>query len=198
MTAYHKHDLLPEILFDLPLKKRRELEKIFSALSAASFSNDHQFAKTLKMVKDKIIIQPVTFHEPIILDQYSREKNFLPGVDQMLAGNRRVFFILAEIKFDGSPELFKYRPGSYPHYSGNFPNIYQPLENKITFEVEFFTLIHKEQVMEGINKQLFLTKTFINSNNQFINRWNQSISWYIENRCASLKAHFINEGLITI
>ena len=148
--------------------------------------SEKSFNNTLSNLKNTVLVKPVSFEKPKIIDHYQIEKVFPRSYENPWGDTKRnVYVITVEIKFTGDNQLFQYRPNGYPHGS-EAPIIYQPSGKNILIEVDSINLGDKNKVFSEVHRKMSMTYQFINENNKFIENWNKTIEPTIEGK---LNAH---------
>ncbi|SHM85691.1 hypothetical protein SAMN05444360_11973 [Chryseobacterium carnipullorum] len=129
----------------------------------------------LKQIQEKLLWQEVEISDFKVIDHRSEKIKINQSWENPFPVNteEEVFFITLEAETTGSSELFNYSPVSFQIDSSMDPNIYDPTDNKIVLELKSKTL-DKKEIINQANKTLKLTKSFIESNNHWINDYNRS------------------------
>jgi hypothetical protein len=187
MTNYLEHATLPVIDFEFPGVKRKEIDELINNLKLKDINSDEKFENTLEAIKRKVLLNPVKFEKPKIIDHYQTEKTYPPSFDNMLGGTRQVFIVSVEYPFSGDTELFQYKPNGYSFGPGDMPYIFQPTGRSIVVEVESFSLDNKNKILEEAQRHMNLTFQFIDSNNTFIENWSYRIEPTIESQLRNHK-----------
>lgn len=168
--------------------RRRELNQLVGDLKLSEVKEDPQFARTTKRVKDAILLRPVTFQEPRIVDNSQVEKNFPPSYQNLFGGRRLVNVVTVEFKFEGSPELFNYMPSNI---SIGGTRVYQPGSGKvITVEVEL-SILDKALALNNAKEQMKTTFDIIDANNGQAQQWSASMESVIESALAAKRKELI-------
>lgn len=188
-TIYHSN--LPLIDYDFPKDYNQKIISYFNSLKYNDLKEISDFNKLLEELKRMFTLYPVRFGKPKIIGHREDEINLEASYDYPRAQKRKVFMIGIEIQFIGSLELFNYRPNGYNHGINDF-EIYQPYDNKISFEVTTVSISDKEKILEEAEKKMQLTYQFVNSNNKFVDDYNNIFKDFIESKLADYRNNLLN------
>jgi hypothetical protein len=181
------HGELGMIDFDLIPKKGEQLDRLIANLKLRELENEEQYQFTFTSIKRAIILKPVQFQQPRIIDHEQVERQVQASYLNPFSHKQKVFIVTVEIKIneDGSPELFEYTPNGYQ--VGGVTSVYQPNFNSITIDIEAPTLDNPNAIIEEANKKMELTYQFIRSNNATAERFNSTIEQTIESKLKAQK-----------
>ncbi|MCL4817477.1 MAG: hypothetical protein KJZ56_12660 [Flavobacteriales bacterium] len=190
MSSYISPMSLP-INSTLFSNKQKELNQLVGNLTLNEVKNDEQFTRTIKRIKEAILLKPVTFQEPKITGNYQIEKTVQPNYQDMWGGQRQVNVITVEFKFEGSFDLFGYSPNGLSFGSSSNMRVFQPdYGNVISVDIELQTL-DKIAALNSANAQMEMTFGVINGNNTQAQQWSTSIEPTIESLLATKRKELL-------
>ncbi len=187
-TIYHSN--LPIFDYDFPKVYTQKITSYINSLKYNDLKEISDFNKLLEDVKKMFTLFQVSFGNPKITNHREEEINIQASYEYPIAHKRNVFKINIEIQFIGSLELFNYRPNGYNHGVNDF-EIYQPYDNQISFEVTSVSLSDKEKIIQEAEKKMQLTYQFINSNNKFVDAYNNLFKDYIETKLSEYRNNLL-------
>jgi hypothetical protein len=173
-------------IFELFRSKEREYKDIIDNLQIDDVKEEKIFIKRKAGIKKQILLSPVSFKDPKIAGHHTEEREVDPCINP-LGGKRKVTIVEVEFPFDGSPELFEYRPDSVSYSD---PTVYLPSGNSIIVEVETATL-DKTNVQNLSRKNLALTISIINSLNGQIEGWSKRMESIIDETLAKKRTELM-------
>jgi hypothetical protein len=156
--------------------QHNQVTRIINNIIIQQVETEEQFKSSLQEIKEKVLLKPVIFKEPVVIGHVYGEKK-----------SRKVFTVDVEIQFTGSVGLFSYslRSSYLVHSSGR---VYQPEENRILIKVESPEIPEKDKIINKIEDQMQLTNEITKGNNAFIEGWNVKFATVIENKLKEHKA----------
>ena len=166
-----------QFIFELFRLKDRELQEILNNLKIEDVKEEKAFLRTKEKVKAQIIVNPIHFKEPKISNHRSELRNIDPYINP-LGGQRQVTIAEVEFSFDGSPELFGYRPESVSYSD---PTVYLPVGKSVKVDV-LTERLEKAAVLLQSNQQMRLTFDLINSINTQVESWSKGMEQQIDDR----------------
>jgi len=170
-TTFREYQFIHE-LFNA---KQNELQHIIDNLKVNDVKEGKAFEKTKEQIKRQILLQSVRFQDPRISDHRS-ELQPIPEYINPFGGQRRVTIVEVEFPFEGSEELFGYRPDQLTFSD---PTVYLPVGQTIKVEV-LLERLDKETALREANRQFSLTKNIINAVNTQAENWSKSIEHQID------------------
>lgn len=185
MTNFKSISELPTIDFELPKKRQNELENLINNLKYQEIDTEEKFKSTLQLLKNRILVNPVSFEQPKIVDHRQTEKDYPSNSPFQRGGRRNIFVVTVEVKFSGDVELFKYVPNGYSFGSNDIPYMYQPSGQSIRLEIDTPLLEQKDQILAEANRRLSITYNFVRRNSEYIETWNTSMGPTIEQKLSS-------------
>lgn len=188
-TIYHTN--LPLIDLDFPKVYNQKITRYINSLKYNDLKEISDFNKLLEEAKSIFTLYPVSFGKPKIIGHSEEEINVQANYEYPMAHKRNVFNINIEIQFIGSLELFNYRPNGYNH-GANDIEIYQPFDNKISFEVTSVSISDKEKIIQEAEKKMQLTYQFVNSNNKHVDYFNNIFKDFIESKLSDYRNNLLN------
>ncbi|MCI3935614.1 hypothetical protein MQX03_00265 [Chryseobacterium aahli] len=166
---------LPGHLFDL-------LQEQTNNIQYAEIDTPEKREEKLKEIKQKLLWQEVTIGDFNVVANRSETIPVAPSFSNPFNGQTaNVNIITVEAKITGNPELFDYSPQAIRFSSNMDNNIYQPIGDKITLEIQSSTL-DKKFILTEAKKKMTMTEYVIENNNKFITDYNRSFENTIEER----------------
>ena len=152
---------------------------------------DSNFEQTLSRIKKSILLTPVTFEEPKILDHRSEERQMQGNYQNPFSHHRQVITATVQFPFEGSAELFEYMPDGFA-FGGSSTRVYQPdYGNSITIDVEVDSL-DKELVLSKARKQMDTTFSLIKQINPTAENWSKTKEPQIDSKLKTKKEELDN------
>lgn len=164
-----------QFIHELFTAKQNELQHILNNLKINDVKEGKAFEKTKEQIKQQIMIQPVRFQDPRITDHRS-ELQPIPEYINPFGGQRRVTIVEVEFPFEGSEELFGYRPDQLTYSD---PTVYLPVGKSIKVEV-LLERLEKEAALREANRQFNLTKNIISTVNTEAENWSKNVEKQID------------------
>lgn len=117
-------------------EKQQLLKELTGNLKPNDVKEDAAFQKTSERIKKAILLTPVTFGEPKILDHRIEEKHSPGNYQNPFPHKRQVTIVEVRFPFTGSEELFRHSPSAFSLTSSDTV-VYQPdYDDSITVEAE--------------------------------------------------------------
>lgn len=166
---------LPGHLFDL-------LQEQTNNIQYAEIDTPEKREEKLKEIKQKLLWQEVTIGDFNVVANRSETIPVPPSFSNPFNGQTtNVNIITVEAKITGNSELFDYSPQAIRFSSNMDNNVYQPIGDKITLEIQSPTL-DKKFILAEAKKKMTMTEYVIENNNKFITDYNRSFENTIEER----------------
>ncbi len=166
---------LPGHLFDL-------LQEQTNNIQYAEIDTLEKREEKLKEIKQKLLWQEVTIGDFNVVANRSETVQIPPSFSNPFNGQTaNVNIITVEAKITGNSELFDYSPQAIRFSSNMDNNVYQPIGDKITLEIQSPTL-DKKFILAEAKKKMTMTEYVIENNNKFITDYNRSFENKIEER----------------
>lgn len=171
-STFHEFQLIMELF----RSKHNELQDIINNLKINDVKEDKTFIRTKERIKNQILLQPVRFQEPRVSDHRSELRKMVPNYIDPFGGQRQVTIAEVEFPFEGSEELFGYRPDSVSYSD---PTVYLPIGGSVKVEI-IIERLDKEAVLLQANREMSLTKNLINDINSQTENWSKSMDRQID------------------
>ena len=146
---------------------------------------DTNLSNTLNRIKKDVLLTPVTFGDPKILDHSSEERQMQGNFQNPFPHCRQVITARVEFPFEGSSELFSYMPDGYA-FGGSSTRVYQPDYGTITIDVEVDQL-DKDLMLSKARQQMDTTSSLIKQINPSAENWSKTKEPQIESALKSKK-----------
>lgn len=174
--------------YDLFSEKNRELKDEIGNLHIEDVK-DNRLDATIKRIKRQILLYPVVFKEPKIIDHQQSQKNERPNYNNPFGGNVTVNNVMVEFPFEGSPDIFGYNPSSGFHYSD--PVVYLPdSNNTVVIKVETHKL-DKDAVLNEARGKMQTTFNIISPVNAEVKAWTERTEPGIEDMIKQKKEELL-------
>ena len=166
-----------QFIMQLFVAKTNDLQEILNNLKIDEVKEDKAFKRTSERIKNAILLVPVRLQDPKIINHRSEMMNLDPYIYPM-GGQRQITIAEVQYPFEGSTELFHYRPDSV---SFSDPTVYLPVGNSIIIEVATERL-EKEPVLLQAHRQFGLTKSIISAVNIQVENWLKNMESQIDEK----------------
>ena len=166
-----------QLIDQLFVAKLNQLQDFLNSLKIEDVKEEKAFQRTKERIKHAILLVPVRFQDPKIVNHRSEMMNIDPYINPF-GGQRQINVVEVQYPFEGSEELFQYHPGSF---SFTDPTIYLPEGKSVTIEVTTERL-EKEPVLLQSNRQIGLTKSIINAINTRVETWSKILDNQIDEK----------------
>lgn len=152
---------------------------------------DANFDKTLSRIKKEVLLTPVSFSEPKILDHRTEQRQMPGNYQNPFSHNKQITTVSVDFPFEGSEELFRYAPNGY-RFGGSSTRVYQPdYGNSITIDVEVDQL-DKDLVLSKARQQMDTTFSLIKQINPSVESWSNTKEPQIEAALKNKKSELGN------
>lgn len=174
---------LPTINFELPGDLSDLLKHETNNIQHSEIDTPEKRELKLKEIKQKLLWQEVTISDFKVINHRSETIQVPRSFENPfpIGQKEEIFFVTVEATTMGNSELFDYQPQSFRFSPNMDNNVYQPINNKITLEIQSKTL-NKEEIIKEANKKMIFTNVLIENNNQYIIDYNKSFENTIEER----------------
>src|SRR5258707_6038296 len=126
---------LPDIR-ELFSHKDQELIRELGYLKLSDVDDSAHFQATRLRIRNRILLTPVTFSEPVAIKQWPSKKKVPPDYQHRALRIINILVVKVNFPFLGSPGLFGFAP-HHMHINPHDSNVLQPdADNKIFFDVE--------------------------------------------------------------
>lgn len=173
---------LPTISFELPGHLSDLLKKETNNIQHSEIDTPEKRELKLEEIKQKLLWQEVTISDFKVVKHRSETIQVPRSFENPfpIGQEEEVFIVTVEATTTGNSQLFDYQPQSFRFSSNMDNNVYQPVNNKITLEIQSKTLT--KEIINETNKKMTFTKVLIENNNQFITEYKRSFVNTIEER----------------
>ncbi|GAA5097813.1 hypothetical protein GCM10023210_33220 [Chryseobacterium ginsengisoli] len=171
---------LPTINFELPGYLYDLLKQEINSIKHSEINTPQNRELKLENVKRKLLWQEVTISDFKIVNHRSETIQVSPSFQNPFQGQTvDVFIVTVEATTTGNSELFNYSPQAIRFSSNMDSNVYQPVNDKITIDIQS-KMLDKKLIIEEANKKMIFTNYLIENNNQYITDFNRSFENRIE------------------
>lgn len=174
---------LPTISFELPGLLYDLLKEETNKIQYSEIDTPEKRELKLEEIKEKLLWQEVTISDFKVVN-HRYETIQVPRSFQNpfpIGQKEEIFIVTVEATTMGNSELFDYQPQSFRFSPNMDNNVYQPINNKITLEIQS-KILNKEEIIKEANKKMIFTNVLIENNNQYIVNYNRSFENTIEER----------------
>lgn len=166
-------------LSNLFQEKTSQLPILVNNLKLKDVDEDTIFEQTIKSIKEEILLTPIVFEDPTIIDYKYHQQE--PNLQQLMFGNPSKDRYVFEIKypFSGNIKLFgKSFDGMSIDMSSS--GIIEPQStDSIIIYAELFSL-KPEEAVQLANKHIKMTKYIANETSNRAITWNSSMENHID------------------
>ena len=163
-------------MHELFQQKNNDFRDMINNLKIGDVKDEKTFQKTKERIKNQVLLTPVLFESPKITDNRTEMRQ------------RQITIVEVKFPFQGSAELFEYRPDSITFYD---PTVYLPIGNSVNVEV-IVEKLNKEEVLSIANKQIALTIGLINAINPQIEAWSKRMTTQIDDQLQEKRKELID------
>ena len=156
--------------------RNNQFSEMINSLKITDVKEEKVLKDTKERIKSQILLTPVLFELPKIVDDRTENRQMGPNYLNPLGGQQQVKIVTVEFPFTGSNELFGVSPDSV---SFSDPTIYLPIGNSVPVEIVVEKL-DKEEVLQKANKAMSLTKELIKDINPQIEGWSKRMENQID------------------
>jgi len=174
---------LPTINFELPGDLFDLLKHETNNIQHSEINTPEKRELKLKEIKEKLLWQEVTISDFKVVDNRSETIQVPRSFENPfpIGQKEEIFIVTVEATTIGNSKLFDYQPQSFRFSPNMDNNVYQPINNRITLEIQSKTL-NKEEIIKEANKKMIFTNVLIENNNQYIIDHNRSFENTIEEK----------------
>jgi len=171
-------------------ERESKINTLVNSLKIADVKEDTAFQANRKRIKEQVLLKPVSFEEPKIIDyQYSeRQVSF---VDQMNGTSRHAYVFQISVPFSGNSELISHACAS-PSFGSSERGIITPGWNGITLYVNL-SADEPEQAKIRANQDLIPTIRNAESNNATVEVWNRTLEAKIDQALNTKRTNLIQK-----
>lgn len=180
---------LPRIQDSLTAREAK-INMLVNNLRIADVQEDSTFQLNKKRIKDQILLKPVHFDEPKIVDSQYSERH-VSWEDQLNGVSRQVYTFQVSVPFSGNSDLISHACAS-PVYGSSDKGIVIPNWNSIILYVQL-SADEPEQAKEEARKDLAPTIQNAESNNATVENWNRTVEIKIDQALDFRRADLIQK-----
>lgn len=184
---------MPIIDFDLAKNLSTKIDEEINSLKHSDLKTEEGFAAVLKRLQQKVDLNPVEFSKPEIVDHRTEEKQVRANYYSPIGGTIKTNIITVKVGYQGSEELFKYKPNGFSFTSNNIPVVHQPAGDAVYLDIEHGDLGDKDGILKKVQDQMSVTYDAISSNNNYVNEgWRAMMKSSVEQKLTQYKQKLDN------
>lgn len=158
-------------------ERESKINTLVNNLKIVDVKEDTAFQANAKRIKDQVLLKPVSFEEPKIIDyQYSERQ--VSWTDQMNGASRHQYTFEVTVPFSGDSDLISHACAN-PSFGSSERGIITPNWNNITLYVHL-SADEPEQAKERAKADLIPTARNAESNNATVEAWNRAVEARID------------------
>lgn len=174
---------------DLLTERESKINSLINNLKIGDVKEDTAFSNTTTRIKKAILLTPVDLGEANFVD-HEFEEIPLTMQQQLIGGqSRNHYYHQIQYKFTGDNELFTHKPNSFS-FSSSDRGIILPDTNSIDVYVDLPELNPTKAIGQA-RALLSMNIQFVNSNNETVKTWSQSIGQLIDERLTNKRSELI-------
>lgn len=180
---------LPDIR-ELFSQKNQELIRELGYLKLADVDDNAHFQATRQRIRNRILLTPVTFSEPVAIKQWPSKKKVPPDSHHREPRIINILVVKVHFPFLGSPELFGFAP-HHVHIHPHDSTVLQPdADNKIFVDVEVEHL-DKTVILNKAKEIMHTTFSLIRQINPHAKEWSDHKSPHLDSALEERKTEII-------
>lgn len=168
--------------------KKEYLRLAASNLKPNEVKDENSFTAIINKVKKSVLLEPVVFGEPYIVNNTSEIRQMPASYDNPMGGNKEIHTLVVVFPFTGSSEIFEAIPEGVMFSAGR---VYMPVGNTVTIGVDLHS-INKEKALSEARVMMETTFDVIKKTNIQAQNWSESMELQIENLLAQRRKEILD------